>query len=135
MLAPSNCISIALKPAAKYFHQGAINDSRCMGRSRWILGISSPMGEANLITATSQLVKVCSAKFVGELVKRALPGLTLTHLSVPPSAISPKVTSQYFAITKSGPCWDHIVETKDAGIYIPGDIPNAEVELLVVLET
>jgi type VI secretion system protein ImpJ len=54
---------------------------------------------------------------------------------VPPSAISPKVTSQYFAITKSGPCWDHIVETKDAGIYIPGDIPNAEVELLVVLET
>ena len=68
-------------------------------------------------------------------MKRALPGLALTHIPVPPSAISPKVTSQYFGITKSGPCWDHIVETKDAGIYIPGDIPNAEVELLVVLET
>jgi type VI secretion system protein ImpJ len=53
---------------------------------------------------------------------------------VPPSAISPKVTSQYFAITRSGPCWDHIMETKDVGIYVPGDIPNAEVELLVVLD-
>jgi type VI secretion system protein ImpJ len=134
MLAPSNCVSIALKPAAQYFQQGPIIDGRCLGRSRWILGISSPMGEAGLITATSQLVKVCSAKFVGELVKRALPGLTLTHLSVPPSAISPKVTSQYFAITRSGPCWDHIMETKDVGIYVPGDIPNAEVELLVVLD-
>lgn len=135
MLAPSNCLSIALQPAAQYFYHGPISDSRCLGRSRWILGISSPMGEAGLITNTSRLVKVCSARFVGELVKRALPGLTLTHLSVPPSAVSPKVTSQYFAITKSGPCWDHILETKDVGIYIPGDIPNAEVELLVVLES
>ena len=134
MLAPSNCVSIALKPAAQYFHQGPITDGRCLGRSRWILGITSPMGEAGLITATSQLLKVCSAKFVGELVKRALPGLALTHLSVPPSAISPRVTSQYFGITKNGPCWDHIMETKDVGIYVPGDIPNAEVELLVILD-
>jgi type VI secretion system protein ImpJ len=133
-LAPSNCLSIALKPAAKYFYQGSIADSRCLGRSRWILGIASTMGEAGLITATSQLVKVCSARFVGELVKRALPGLTLTHLSVPPSTISPKVTSQYFSVTRSGPCWDHIMETKDVGVYVPGDIPNAEVELLVVLD-
>ncbi len=135
MLAPSNCISIPLKPGAKYFHQGPLTDARCLARSRWIFGITAAMGEASLITLTSQLVKVCSARFVGELVKRALPGLTLTHLSIPPSAISPKVTSQYFAISKSGPCWDHIVETKEVGIYVPGDIPNAEVELLVVLET
>lgn len=135
MLAPSNCVSIQLKPGATYFHLGSITDSRCLGRSRWILAIASPMGEAGLITSTSRLVKVCSAKFVGELVKRALPGLTLTHLPVPPSAVSPKVSSQYFAVTKSGPCWDHIVETKDVGIYVPGDIPNAEVELLVVLDT
>jgi len=133
-LAPSNCLSIALQPGARYFHQGPITDSRCLGRSRWILGIVSTMGEASLITTTAQLVKVCSAKFVGELVKRALPGLTLTHLPAPPAAISPKVTTQYFSVTKSGPCWDHIVETKEVGIYVPGDIPNAEVELLVVLE-
>lgn len=135
MLAPSNCISIPLKPGAKYFHQGAITDARCLGRSRWILGMRAAMGEASLITGTPQLVKLCSARFVGELVKRALPGLSLTHLSIPPSAISPKVTTQYFAVNKSGPCWDHILETKEVGIYVPGDIPNAEVELLVVLDT
>lgn len=135
MLAPSNCIAIALKEVDNYFHHGAISDTRCLGRSRWILGIRSAMGEANLITATPKLVKVCSAKFVAELVKRALPGLTLTHLSVPPAAISPDITTQYFTVTKSGPCWDHIVETKEVGIYVPGDIPHAEAELLVVLDT
>jgi type VI secretion system protein ImpJ len=134
MLAPSNCVSIPLAPGAKYFYNGAITDSRCLGRSRWIFGIQAPIGEANLISATPQLVKLCSSRFIGELVKRALPGLTLTHLPSPPAAISPKVESQYFSVTKSGPCWDHIVETKEVGIYIPGDIPNAELELLIVLD-
>ena len=68
-------------------------------------------------------------------MKRALPGLTLTHLSVPPSAISPKVASQYFTVNRNGPCWDHIMDTKEVGIYVPGDIPNAEVELLVLLDS
>lgn len=135
LLAPSNCLSIPLTPAAKYFHRGAVTDARCFARSRWIFGIASPMGEANLITATPQLVKVCSARFVAELVKRALPGLTLSHLPTPPAAISPKVTHQYYAVTKSGPCWDHITDTKEVGVYVPGDIPNAEVELLVILDS
>lgn len=135
LLAPSNCVSIPLKPVAQYFHHGPVSDQRCLGVSRWILGIRSPLGEAHLIQAASQLIKVCSAKFVGDLVKRALPGLPLTHLSVPPAAISPKVTTQYFAITKSGPCWDHIMQTKEVAVYVPGEIPHAELELLVILDT
>ena len=63
------------------------------------LGLRSPVGEADVISKTLQLVKVCSAQFVSELVKRALPGLTLTHMQVPPSAISAKVDSQYFVVT------------------------------------
>jgi type VI secretion system protein ImpJ len=82
-----------------------------------------------------QLVKVCSAQFVPELVKRALPGLTLTHMQVPPSAISAKVDSQYFAVTRSGPCWEHLMRTKNVGVYVPGDIPSPEIELIVLLES
>ena len=92
------------------------------------------VGEADLITATPQLVKVCSAKFVGELVKRAIAGLTMTHLPVPPPAIPARVESQYFAISKEGPFWDHIVQTKRVGIYVPGDLPEAELEFLVLLD-
>jgi type VI secretion system protein ImpJ len=135
MFAPTNCISITLRPVGKYIYEGAVTDARCLGRSRWILGINSSIGEATLISSTPQLVKFCSARFVPELVKRAVPGMTLTHLPVPPSAISPKVESQYFALSKSGPCWDHIVETKQIGIYVPGEIPNPEIELSVVLES
>ena len=100
---------------------------------RWVLAIRSPIGEVELITRTPQLVKVCS-NVVGELVKRALPGMPLAHLPIPPSAISAKVDTQYFAINKGGPCWEHLMQTKQVGVYIPGEIPEPEAELLVILE-
>ncbi len=134
LLAPSNCLSIPLRSVANYFYEGDIADQRCLDRARWILSVQSRIGDAELISRTLQLVKVCSAQFVPQLVKRALPGMEITHMSVPPSAISPRVESQYFAIGRAGPCWDHIVQTRHVGIYIPGDIPNPQVELLVVLE-
>ena len=116
-------------------HEGEITDQRCLGRSRWILSIRCSIGEADLISRTPQLVKVCSQGFVGKLVQRALPGLTLTHLPAPPSAVSPKVEHQYFGIGKAGPCWEHIVQTRQVGVYVPGEIPEPEIGLHVVLES
>jgi type VI secretion system protein ImpJ len=55
-------------------------------------------------------------------------------LSVPPSAIAARVEFQYFAISKGGPCWDHIVQTRKVGVYVPSDIPNPELELLVITD-
>jgi len=135
LIVPTNCISIPLTKIADYFYDADITDARCLGRARWIFGIHSPIGEAELIGRTPLLVKVCSAKFVGELVKRAMGGLALTHLPVPPSAIPAKVESHYFSISRDGPFWDHIVQTKRVGIYVPGDLPNVELELLVVLDS
>jgi type VI secretion system protein ImpJ len=132
---PENCVPIPLKPVAPYFYEGEIRDQRCLDRARWIFGVHAELGEVELISRTPQLVKICSSQFVPELVKRALPGLTLTHLSAPPAAVSPKVTNQYFAVNRAGPCWEHIVKTRRVGIYVPGEIPNPELELLVLLES
>ncbi len=131
---PTAYISIALKPAGKYFWEGDVTDQRCLDRAQWILGIHSEIGEVELISRTPQLVKLCSAQFVPELVKRALPGLGLRHLESPPAGIAPKVESQYFSVTRSGPCWDHIVKTRRVGAYVPGDIPSPEIELNILLE-
>ena len=135
LLAPSNCLAIPLEPIANYFFEGAITDQRCLDRARWMLSVHADLGDVDVITRTLQLVKVCSAQFVPQLVKRALPGMELTHVPVPPSAVARRVESQYFSIGRAGPCWDHIVQTRRVGIYVPGEIPNPEIELLVILET
>ena len=136
LLAPSNCLSVPLQPVADYFYEGAVTDQRCLDRARWLVSVHSPaLGDADVITRTLQLVKFCSAQFVPQLVKRALPGMVLTHVPVPPSAVARRVESQYFALSRTGPCWEHIVQTRRVGIYIPGEIPDPEIELLVILES
>jgi type VI secretion system protein ImpJ len=59
----------------------------------------------------------------------------MTHLPLPPSAIAPRVESQYFAINRTGGCWDHIRQTRRVGVYIPGELAKPEPELLVILES
>jgi type VI secretion system protein ImpJ len=135
IIVPTNCVTIPLAPAARYFYEGDIQDQRCLSRSRWILGLRSSAGDVEVMSKTPQLVKFCSALFVPELVRRALPGLALTHLPTPPPAVPVKADFQYFSISKGGPCWDHILKTRRAGVYVPGEFPDCEVELLVILES
>jgi type VI secretion system protein ImpJ len=131
---PSKAITIPLRSVGNSLYEGDVNDERCVGASRWLLEIRSPIGEADLIARVPQLAKVCSARFVVELVKRALPGLALKHLAVPPAEVAVKVESQYFAINRTGPCWENIMQTRKAGVYVPGEIPSPEMNLIVLLD-
>jgi type VI secretion system protein ImpJ len=135
LVVPSNCISVSLKQTGRYFYEGDIVDQRCLDRSRWIFALRSDIGELELISRTLRLVKICSSQLLPEVVKAALPGLTLSHLPVPPSAVAPKIESQYFGISRTGKAWEQIVQTRRVGVYIPGELPNPEVELLVILES
>ena len=135
IMIPTQSISIPLKQVSRNFFEGDVADARALGASRWLLAIHAKLGEADLIRKIPMVVKVCSAAFVPELVKRALPGMKLVHLSVPPSAISARVEFQYFSISKGGPCWDHIVQTRRVGVYVPADVPEPEMELLVITDS
>jgi type VI secretion system protein ImpJ len=134
LVVPTNCISVKLEPTERYFWEADLKDTRLFGQCKWFFSIGSEIGEAELISGTPALVKLCSARFVPELVKRALPGMRLTHVTNPPSALTPQVNSQYFSVTRGGPCWDHLLDTRRVGIYVPGDIPNPRLELLVLLD-
>jgi len=135
LVVPSNCISIPLTRADRYMYEGEIADQRCLDRARWIFAIRSEIGELELISRTPRLVKISSSQLLREVVKAALPGLGLSHLPVPPSAVAPKVESQYFGVSRAGSAWEQIVQTRTVGIYVPGELPVPEIELLVILDS
>lgn len=83
---------------------------------------------------TPNLVKICSAEGVVKLVQRALPGLELVHLPVPPSALPASADMHYFSIAMSGPCWQHILVTKNVGVYLPSELGNAIFEVTIIVE-
>lgn len=131
---PSKAIKIPLRPIESFLYHGEVTDERCVGPARWILEIQSPTGEADLIATVPKLTKICSARFIGELIKRALPGLTLNHISVPPPQIAARVESQYFSINRAGPCWETIMQTRQVGVYVPAEIPSPQLSLVVLLD-
>jgi type VI secretion system protein ImpJ len=135
LIVPSNCVRMPIKKVSEYFWETPVNDQRVLSHSRWILALRAKMGEADLLSGAPRLVKVCSKEFLPKLVSRALPGLKMVHLPVAPPAVSPRVDYQYFGIDRAGPCWDHIVATREVAIYVPGEIPEPNVELMVVLES
>ena len=134
VMLPSKAIKIPLRAVESFLYSGDVKDERCLGPSRWVLEIQSPIGEADLIATVPKLTKICSARFVVELIKRALPGLILKHLSVPPVQIAARVESQYFSVQRHGPCWEHIVQTRQVGVYVPAEIPAPQISLIVLLD-
>lgn len=135
IIVPSNTVTLTFSSIAPYMYSAPVEDERCLRRARWVLGLRSSLGESEQLRQTPRLVKVCSERFVPELVKRALPGMTLTHLPVPPSAIRASVDMQYYSLDPAGPCWQHILNTKSVGVYIPGEFSDPEFTLTVILET
>jgi len=129
----TGCIAIPLKNLGEHLYAGVVTDQRCFGPSRWVFGIQAKQAGAEIVTRTPLLVRICSARFVPELVRRAMPGIALTHLSVPPSAISMTLGFHYFSLHNDGPCWDHIVKTGQVGIYVPGELRDPALELFVIL--
>lgn len=139
---PSNCISVPLVMTEPGFFRGDVPDVRSLGRTRWFLGVRSGAGHGAVIADVPRLVKICSAEHIAKLVQRAYPGLVLEHVQVPPTALSPRIGMQYFAIqvnppanSPGEPCWKLILDTSTVGVYVPSAIPDVEVNLGIVRET
>jgi type VI secretion system protein ImpJ len=132
--APAARAAIPLVPSGPSLYTAAIKDPRSFGPARWIIGIKSGLPASELVAHFPVLARVCSAKFVMELVKRSFPGLSVSYLPYPPASISPRQDMQHFEITRAGPCWETIVATQHIGVYVPDGITNVELELSVVAE-
>jgi type VI secretion system protein ImpJ len=134
IIIPTSCLRIPLRQTERYFYVGDVTDQRCFGRTSWIFAVHGGGGEIDVIHKVPTLVKVCSEAFVPELVRRALPGFAMTHLPTPPSAVSARAGTQYFLLNTAGPCWDHVKKTNRVGVYVPGELTDPEIELVVVIE-
>jgi type VI secretion system protein ImpJ len=135
IVAPTNSVTLQFRKSDSYIFSADVNDERCLRRSRWVFGLRSPLTDSAILRQVPKLVKVCSAEGVAKLVQRALPGLELMHLPVPPAALHAQADMHYFSISLSGACWQHILQTKQVGVYLPGDLGDATFEITIMMET
>jgi len=131
---PTNLVSLPLKLVQNSIYATAIDHDKYLTNTRMYLAVSAETNEESIIQKVPQLVKVCSATHIEHLVKQALPGIQLRHLSNPPSAIPVKLKYQYFALNQSGPAWEAVNRARNFAAYVPVEqLPNPTLELLILL--
>ncbi len=130
---PSNFVSLPLKLTQPSIYATSLADDKYLRNTRMYLAVRAEMNEADLISKTPYLVKVCSANHIEHLVRQALPGVALTHMPRPPSAIPVKLNYQYFSVSQTGVAWEAVTRARNFAAYVPGDFPTPQLELLILL--
>lgn len=130
---PTNVVSLPLKQVNNTIYATALDQDKYLQNTRMYLAISADSAEDTIIRSVPRLVKVCSATHIEQLVSNALPGIQLTHVSTPPSAIPIKLKYQYFSLNQSGAAWDTIPRARNFAAYVPAEIPNPQMELIILL--
>jgi type VI secretion system protein ImpJ len=130
---PSNFVSLPLKQVQPAIYATALADDKYLSGTRLYLAVSAEMNQADLISKAPYLLKVCSANHIEHLVRQALPGAALTHVPKPPGAIPVKLNHQYFSINQSGVAWEAVVRARNLAVYVPGDFPSPQLELIILL--
>lgn len=130
---PTNVVSLPLKLVQPSIYATSLDQDKYLVNTRMYLAIQAEMSQAELIGKTPLLIKVCSANHIEHLVKQALPGMQLTHVISPPSAIPVKLNYQYFSLGQTGLAWEAVVRARNLAAYVPGDFPNPQMELVILL--
>lgn len=130
---PSNFVSLPLKLVKQSIYSTNIEDDRYLTGTKFYLAVSSPLNEGELIKKAPQLIKVCSAAQIEQLVRQALPGMQLTHAVRPPASIPVKLNYQYFSLNQSGVAWEAVTKGRSLAAFVPSDIPEPQLELLILL--
>jgi len=129
---PTNVVSLRLQSVKNFIYATALSDDKYFSNTRMFLAVSADAKEEEIIGKVPQLLKVCSAAQVEQLINRALPGVKLQHVQ-PPSTIPVKLKYQYFSVNQGGEAWDYVRRARNFAVFVPGDIPSPEMELLIVL--
>jgi type VI secretion system protein ImpJ len=130
---PTNVVSLPLKQVNNTIYATAVDQDKYLTNTRMYLAISADASDDTIIRRVPQLVKACSATHIDQLISNALPGITLTHIPNPPSAIPIKMKYQYFSMNQSGAAWETVTRARNFATHVPGDIPNPQMELVILL--
>lgn len=131
---PSNHASLPLRMTEPAVYAAALDQERYLKASQIYLAINADVKPDELLRKVPQLLKISSADQIDRLIKRALAGVALSHVANPPAALPVRLEYQYFALDMTGADWDAIKVARNLAVYVPSDLPNPKLELILLFQ-
>jgi len=102
------------------------------GRNRFYLVLKTEANPKSVIQSVAAIAKLSSREHLPILIARALPGIGLEHLPVPPQELPRRANSVYFAVDHHSDQWALIQKGNNIALYWDNAPEDMEVELMVV---
>ncbi len=102
------------------------------GRNRYYLVAETEADGKSVISALEGIAKLSSRVSLPVLIARALPGVGLAHLSIPPQELPRRSRSEYFQIDHNCKEWAQVEKGKNIALYWDVAPEDFKVELMVV---
>ena len=131
---PANFVSLPMQLVQPSVYAAALDEERYLTAPQIYLAVGAGGRQPELAQRVPQAVKVASADVLDHLIRRALPGVGLTYAPNPPSAVPVKVNFQYFLLSREGPAWESIARARNVAAYVPAELLDPQLELIVVLK-
>jgi type VI secretion system protein ImpJ len=130
---PANHVVLPLRATEPLVFATAIDEERLLSAPHMLLGVRAKLPRDELARRVPQLLKISSADQIDRLIRQALPGVMLQYAAKPPNELPIKLDYEYFTLDRSGPDWTAIRTARNLAAYVPSELPNPQVELVVLL--
>jgi len=130
---PARCETVPLRLVQPSVYAAALDQERYLAATQLFLAFKADIDHTDAASKVPQLVKISSSDRIDSLIKQALPGLELSHAPKPPSTLPVRLDYVYFVLGRSGPEWDAIALARNLAVYVPSELPNVQLELIVIL--
>jgi type VI secretion system protein ImpJ len=130
---PANAVSIPMRLVQPSVYAAALDQEKYLAAPQLFLAVSTSGRASDVVQRLPHLVKLSAAGQMDHLIRQALAGLALTYVATPPSAVPVKLSHHYFLIQKSGPEWDAVARARNIAAYVPAELGEMQLELVVLL--
>lgn len=130
---PATAVSIPMKLVQPAVYAAALDQDRYLAAPQIYLAITVDQHAADVPGRVPHLVKVSAAGQLETLIRQALPGVALTYVARPPSAVPVQLNHHYFLLQRPSNEWETIARARNVAAYVPAEFVNPQLELVVVL--
>ena len=127
-----NAVSIALEDRGNGIWVGLILDKQLLSSAEFILAIHADISPDTLRQTCLAQIKVAPVEEIRTLVNRALPGIPLHVMSVPPRQIAYHSDFVYFSLDRHAELWKQAANSTGLAFHISGLFPGFKMECWAV---
>jgi len=102
------------------------------GKNRFYLAVKTEEDPKELLLALEDIAKLSCRENLPILVSRALPGISLHHLQVPPQELPRRSNTKYFSVDHHDEQWASVAKNHNLSLYWNSAPADIEIELMVV---